>query len=65
MLEIKVVGQIPARRQKLYYLIDHERGSTLKYTPPVMSVTALQDAAARKESGNDKKQGKGKKTKKK
>jgi hypothetical protein len=60
LLGIKVVGNIRARRQKLYYILDNDRASNLKYTP----VENMSAAAERESNGDGKKSEKGKKKKK-
>lgn len=56
---------MPARRAKLYYLLEHERGSNMKFTP-VINASALktQEEKGQQQGGGEKK-GKSKKGKKK
>ena len=54
------MGNIRARRQKLYYILDNDRASNLKYTP----VENMSAAAERESNGDGKKSEKGKKKKK-
>jgi len=64
LLDIKVVGRIPARRNKLYYIMEHERASSMKFSPPVMSAGAVKPEGQTQSGSSEKKakgRGKGKK----
>eukprot|EP00983_Pelagomonas_calceolata_P119346 1160596-Pelagomonas_calceolata.AAC.7 len=66
LLEVKVVGRMPARRSKLYYLLDHERSSNMKFQPPVVNAANIKpegERGAQERVGSQK--GKSKKSKKK
>jgi len=48
---------VPARRRKLYYLMDSDAGSKMKFSPPVVNMALVK---AEGEEGAGKKEDKGK-----